>query len=68
MEINKYNKPVCNLNDKNNYVVHIRSLKKALNYGLILKKVHSVIKFSQKAWLESYIKLNTDTRKEAYKK
>ena len=43
MNINKCNKPVCNLFDKKNYVVHIRSLKQALNHGLILKKVHRVL-------------------------
>ena len=35
-KINKCDKLVCNLYDKN--VVHIRSLKQALNHGLILKK------------------------------
>ena len=35
------------LYDKNNYVVHIRALKHALNHGLILKKVHGVIQFNQ---------------------
>ena len=30
------------------YVVHIRALKQALNHALTLKKVHGVIKFSQK--------------------
>ena len=38
MKINKCNKLVCNLYDKNNYVIHIRILKQALNDGLILKK------------------------------
>ena len=38
MEINKYNKLLCNLYNKNNYVVHIISLKQALDHGLILKK------------------------------
>ena len=38
MKINKCSKLVCNLYDKSNYIVHIRSLKQALNYGLILKK------------------------------
>ena len=38
-KINKCSKLVCNLYDKNNYVVHIRSLKQALNQGLIVKKV-----------------------------
>ena len=40
MKINKCNKLLCNLYDKNNYVVHISSLKQALNHGLIFKKVH----------------------------
>ena len=31
----KSSKLVCNLYNKNNYVVHIRSLKQALNHGLI---------------------------------
>ena len=38
MKIKKSNKLVCNLNDRNNYVVHIRPLKQALNHGLVLKK------------------------------
>ena len=45
MKINKCNKLVCNLYDKNDYVVRIRSLKKALDHGIILKKVHKVIQF-----------------------
>ena len=51
--------------DKNNYVVHIRSLKQALNHGLILKKFHRVIQFNQKAWLKEYIDINTELRKQA---
>ena len=47
MKIGKCKKLVCNLYDKNSYVVHIRSLKQFLNHGLILKKVHRVIKFNQ---------------------
>ena len=42
MKVNKSNKLVCNLYSKNNYVIHIRSLKQALNHGLILKKVQRV--------------------------
>ena len=34
----------CNTQDKENYVIHIRTLKQALNHGLILKKVHNLIK------------------------
>ena len=65
MKINKCDKLPCNLHDKKNYVVHIRSLKQALDHGLILNKVHKVVQFNQEAWLKEYIILNTKLRKEA---
>ena len=65
MKIDKCNKLVCNLYDKKDYVVHIRSLKQALNHELILKKVHRIIQFNQKAWLKAYIDMNTELRKQA---
>ena len=39
-------------------VIHISTLKQALNNGLTLKKVHRVIKLQQKAWLKLYIVMN----------
>ena len=66
-KIKKCNKLVCNINDKDNYVVYIRALKQALNHGLILKKVHKVIKFNQEASLKPYIDMNTKLRTEAKK-
>ena len=51
--------------DEKNYVVHIKSLKQALNHGLILKKVHRVIQFNQEAWLKPYIDINMELRKKA---
>ena len=50
------------LNYKNEYVIHIRNLKQALDHGLILKKVHRVIKFNQKDKIKSYIDMNTKLR------
>ena len=38
VKISKCNKLLCNLNDKENYPVHILALKEALNHGLKLKK------------------------------
>ena len=62
MKIEKVEKLVTNLHDKAEYVFHIRNLKQALNHGLILKKVHRVIKFNQKVWLRPYIDMNTKLR------
>ena len=50
---------------KTEYVIHIRNLKQALNHGLILKKVHRVIKFNQSFWLKQYIVKNTKLRQNA---
>ena len=63
MKINKCTKLVCNLYDKENYVVHIRALKQALMHGLKIKKIHKVIQFYQEAWLKTYIDMNTELRK-----
>ena len=35
MKIKKCNKLVCKTSDKENYVLHIKSLKQALNHGLV---------------------------------
>ena len=63
MKIDKCKKLVCNLHNKKKYVVHINSLKQALNHGLKLKKIHRIIEFNQKAWLKPYIDRNTVLRK-----
>ena len=62
MKVKKFEKLVTNLRDKSEYVIYIRNLKQVLNHGLILKKVHRVIKFNQKAWLKPYIYMNTKLR------
>ena len=61
----KVKKLICNIENKEKYVIHIRTLKQALNHGLILKRVHRAIQFNQKAWLKSYIDMNTNLRKKA---
>ena len=65
MNIDKCKKLVCSLLNKKKYVVHINSLKQALNHGLKLKKIHSIIEFNQEAWLKPYIDMNTELRKVA---
>ena len=64
-KIEKCNKLVRNIYDKENYVIQIRTLKQALNHGLILKKVHKVIQFNKKTWLKPYIDMNTKLRTES---
>ena len=65
MKLEIVEKLVANLHDKTEYVIHIRNFKKALNHGLVFKKVHRVIKFRQNAWLKPYIDTNTGLRKKA---
>ena len=65
MKIEKVEKLVANLHNKTEYFIHIRNLKQTLYHGLVLKKVHRVIKFNQNAWLKPYIDMNTDLRKKA---
>ena len=64
-KVNKVEKLICSIEDKEKYVIHIRALKQALNYWLVLRKIHRVIQFKQKAWLKSYIDMNTELRKKA---
>ena len=65
MKIEKVKKLVTNLHDQTEYVIHKRNLKQALNHGLILKAIHRVIKFNQKAWLKPYIDMNTKLNQKA---
>ena len=65
MKVNKVNKIVASVYDKNNYAIHIYALKQALNHGLILIKVHSVISFRHSVWLKLYIDINTELRTKA---
>ena len=61
-KINNVEKLVTNLYDKNEHVIHIRNLKQALTHGLIMIKVHRVIKFNKKDWLKPDIDMNTKLR------
>ena len=64
-KVEKVEKLICSIEDKEKYVIHIRVLKQALNHGLVLRKVHRVIQFNQEDWLKPYIDMNTKLRKEA---
>ncbi|XP_049886984.1 uncharacterized protein LOC126381640 [Pectinophora gossypiella] len=61
----KTKKLVPNLYNKYKYVIHYVHLKKCIEHGLILRKIHRVITFRQSAYLKQYIDLNTELRKKA---
>ena len=58
-------KLVLTLEDKEKYVVHYKNLKFYLSQGMRLKKVHRVLEFDQEPWMEPYIRMNTEFRKQA---
>ena len=58
-------KLVLTLEDKEKYVTHYSNLQFYLKQGMRLKKVHRVIEFDQEPWMEPYIRMNTEFRKQA---
>ena len=58
-------KLVPNLMDKKKYVVHYTNLLLYLSLGMKLRKIHRVLEFDEKPWMEPYIRLNTELRKKA---
>ena len=67
-KVEKVEKFICSIEDKEKYVIHIRALKQALNHDLKLKKVHRAIQFNQKSWLKPYIDMNSELGTEAENK
>ena len=47
-KVNKVEKIICNIEDKEKYVMHIKVLKQVLSHGLVFKKVHRVINLIKK--------------------
>ena len=58
-------KLVMSLEDKEKYVVNYKNLQFYLSQGMRLEKVHRVIKINQEPWMEPYIRMNTEFRKQA---
>ena len=62
LEINKIEKLIPNLGDKEKYIFHYKNHKQYLSLGLKLTKLHRGIKFEESQGLERYIALNTELR------
>ena len=58
-------KLLLTLENKHNYILHYILLKFYLSQGLILKKVHKVLTFRQKAWMRDFVLKNAIMRKQA---
>ena len=58
-------KLVPNLHDKERYVLHYHNLQLYMSLEMRLKKVHRALRFEQSPWMEPYIRMNTDLRKQA---
>jgi hypothetical protein len=64
----KTDKLIPNLMNKERYVVHERNLKFYLEKGMVLSKVHRMIRFNQGPWLKPYIEMCTQNRQKAVTK
>ena len=58
-------KLILNLNNKYNYVDHIKTLQLYIQLGLKITKIHRVVEFEQSDWLKEWIDYNTEQRKQA---
>ena len=58
-------KIILDLANKESYVLHFRSLRYYLNFGIELKRVIKVIEFTEAAVIKDYIELNIELRNKA---
>ena len=65
LKIPNSKKLLLTLEDKKDYVVHYENLKFYLKQGMKLKRVKRALEFEQECWMEPYIRMNTEFRKQA---
>lgn len=65
LTVDRVKKLIPNLNDKVRYVAHHEELKLYLKHGMVLKKVHEGITYTEKAFMKKFIDICTEARKNA---
>ena len=58
-------KLVCDLTNKQKYMIHYRMLTFYTRMGMKVTKLYTIYRFKQSLWLENYIDHNTQIRTEA---
>ena len=58
-------KLMCNVTNKNSYMMHYRMSKFYINMGMKITKIHTIYRFKQSSWLGKYIDYNTQKRNKA---
>ena len=61
----KVEKLAPNLRNKERYSLHYRNLHRYFSLRMRLKKIHRALKFKQSPWMEPYIRINKEFRREA---
>ena len=62
IKVGMSSKLISNLRDKSCYVLHYRTLQLYMSLGMVVKKVHKVLKFNQSDWLKGFVLFNTEKR------
>ena len=58
-------KLMCDLTNKQKYMIHYRMFKFYTKMGMKVTKIHTIYRFKQPRWLEKYINHNTQKRTKA---
>ena len=65
IKVGDVSKLVPNLRNKSCYVLHYRVLQLYVSLGMVVRKIHKVLKFSQSDWLKGFVLFNTEKRMNA---
>jgi len=61
----KVKKLIPDLNNKEKYIIHGKLLRLYVQLGVCVAKIHRVLQFKQKSWIQPYVDYITEKRKNA---